>query len=105
MKTVVWRPLKIAQDVLHDRQMGLPSVESARLPERLLLLRGLCHQHAPLWGLRPALGAQRRPGRRTGTCDGSPRGTRSDTDRWSSSVREGVEAHEPRDDAGRAAVI
>jgi hypothetical protein len=25
-KTIVWRPLKIAQDALHDRQMGLPRV-------------------------------------------------------------------------------
>jgi hypothetical protein len=25
-KTVVWRPLKIAQDALHVRQMGLPRV-------------------------------------------------------------------------------
>jgi hypothetical protein len=25
-KTVVWRPLKIAQDALHGRQMGLPRV-------------------------------------------------------------------------------
>jgi hypothetical protein len=25
-KTVVWRPLKITQDVLHGRQMGLPRV-------------------------------------------------------------------------------
>jgi hypothetical protein len=25
-KTVGWRPLKIAQDVLHGRQMGLPRV-------------------------------------------------------------------------------
>jgi hypothetical protein len=25
-KTIVWRPLKIAQDALHGRQMGLPRV-------------------------------------------------------------------------------
>jgi hypothetical protein len=95
-KTVVWRPLKIAQDARHGRQMGLPSVESARLPEQLLLLQGLHRRHAPLRGLRPALSRSKKAG---SWSDG--RSATSDDDDRSSCINRSDGIVEPLDDDSR----